>query len=370
MVGRRGSRRPASAFWRACAQCCRTSQLLHAPGVAIDSEDATGDGAAVELCATSDAILLCLGEAATMSGEACEPCTSGTSRQAAAFWPRRSSSAHKPCTNRSSSSCSRAGRWWCRGWWSERMRCWPLGFSAARPGNAIGDVITGRVSPSGRTPVTWPRADGQIPIFFGERPSGRPADPKDRYTSKYLDVPNEPLFPFGHGLTYGRFSLANLRVTPLDVEDVDTMRIHVDVRNTARGRPRRRFSYLRTTRSRASRGRCSSSKASPGFNLQPGETARSICRCAPKICAFSASTLNPDSNPARWRFWSVPAPTDRSCCRQRSNCHGRDPAEPAPQAQWKMDSLCVPGTTGSHAVCFGSFSSLCWFRTDCCRCSR
>jgi beta-glucosidase len=108
------------------------------------------------------------------------------------------------------------------------LAAWFLGSEA---GNAIGDVLTGRVSPSGRTPVTWARAAGQIPIFFGERSGGRPADPKDRFTSKYLDVPNEPLFPFGHGLTYGRFTLANLRVTPVDVEDIDTMQIHVDVRN-------------------------------------------------------------------------------------------------------------------------------------------
>jgi beta-glucosidase len=72
---------------------------------------------------------------------------------------------------------------------------------------------------------------GQIPIFFAERPSGRPANPADHYTSKYLDVPNEPLFPFGFGLTYGRFALSNLRVTPVDVEDIDTMKIRVDVRN-------------------------------------------------------------------------------------------------------------------------------------------
>lgn len=108
------------------------------------------------------------------------------------------------------------------------LAAWFLGSEA---GNAIGDVLTGRVSPSGRTPVTWPRAAGQIPIFFGERNGGRPANPADHYTSKYLDVPNEPLFPFGHGLTYGRFALTNLRVTPLEVEDIDTMQISVDVRN-------------------------------------------------------------------------------------------------------------------------------------------
>jgi beta-glucosidase len=108
------------------------------------------------------------------------------------------------------------------------LAAWFLGSEA---GHAVGDVVTGRVSPSGRTPVTWARAAGQIPIFFGERRSGRPADPKDHYTSKYLDVPNEPLFPFGHGLTYGRFTHSNLRVTPLNAEDIDTLQIRVDVRN-------------------------------------------------------------------------------------------------------------------------------------------
>lgn len=108
------------------------------------------------------------------------------------------------------------------------LAAWFLGSEA---GHAVADIVTGRVSPSGRTPVTWPRAVGQIPIFFGERPSGRPASPTDHYTSKYLDMPNEPLFPFGHGLTYGRFGLSNLRVTPMEAEDIDTLQIRVDVRN-------------------------------------------------------------------------------------------------------------------------------------------
>ena len=62
--------------------------------------------------------------------------------------------------------------------------------------------------------MSWPRGLGQIPIFFGERPTGRPANPNDHYTSKYLDEKNEPLFPFGHGLTYGDFTYADLNVTP------------------------------------------------------------------------------------------------------------------------------------------------------------
>src|SRR5208337_2956717 len=80
--------------------------------------------------------------------------------------------------------------------------------------------------------VSWARALGQVPLFFGQRPSGRPADPKDRFTSKYLDVPNEPLFPFGFGLTYGRFALSNLRLSSDTATEMDTLEIRIDVRNS------------------------------------------------------------------------------------------------------------------------------------------
>jgi beta-glucosidase len=206
------------------------SQVLHASGVAIDDEDVSGIAAALRLCATADAILLCLGEAATMSGEAASRAhvgLPGKQRQLAEAVFERARATNKPVT-----VVLFSGRPLVVPWLVEKadavLAAWFLGSES---GNAIGDVLTGRVSPSGRTPVTWARAEGQIPIFFGERPSGRPANPKDHYTSKYLDVANEPLFPFGHGLTYGRFALSNLRVTPVNVEDIDTMQIRVDVRN-------------------------------------------------------------------------------------------------------------------------------------------
>jgi len=205
-------------------------QVLHASGVAIDDEDVSGIAAALHSCAAADAILLCLGEAATMSGEAASRAhvgLPGKQRQFAEAVFERARAANKPVI-----VVLFSGRPLVVPWLVEKadavLAAWFLGSES---GNAIGDVLTGRVSPSGRTPVTWARAEGQIPIFFGERPSGRPANAKDHYTSKYLDVPNEPLFPFGHGLTYGRFALSNLRVTPVNAEDIDTMQIRVDVRN-------------------------------------------------------------------------------------------------------------------------------------------
>jgi beta-glucosidase len=206
------------------------SEVLHAPGVAIDGGDASGIAAALRLCATADAIVLCVGEAAVMSGEAASRAhlgLPGKQRQFAEAVFARARALAKPVI-----VVLFSGRPLVVPWLIEKadavLAAWFLGSES---GNAIGDILTGRVSPSGRTPVTWARAEGQIPIFFGERPSGRPADPKDHYTSKYLDVPNEPLFPFGYGLTYGRFALSNLLVTPANVEDIDIMQIRVDVRN-------------------------------------------------------------------------------------------------------------------------------------------
>ena len=104
-------------------------------------------------------------------------------------------------------------------------------FPGTEAGNAIADVLTGRVSPSGRTPISWPRALGQIPLFYGQRSSGRPESEQYRYTSKYLDSPSSALFPFGFGLTYGRFAYTNLHVSPETATDRDVIEVTVDVTN-------------------------------------------------------------------------------------------------------------------------------------------
>jgi beta-glucosidase len=205
-------------------------EVLHAPGVDIDGENLTGMAQALEVCARADAIVLCLGEAARMSGEAASRAhlgLPGRQRVLAEAVFEGAAAQGKPVI-----VVLFSGRPLAVPWLIERagavLAAWFLGSEA---GNAIADVISGKVGPSGRTAVTWPRALGQVPLFFGARPSGRPADPKDRFTSKYLDVSNEPLFPFGFGLSYGRFTLSNLRLTTEQVTEKDTVVVRVDVRN-------------------------------------------------------------------------------------------------------------------------------------------
>jgi beta-glucosidase len=206
------------------------AEILHSEGVEIDGADFSGIAGGVEHCAVADAVILCLGEAAVMSGEASSRAHLGLPgiqrRLAEAVFERAQASAIPVIVILFS------GRPLIVPWLVERadavLVAWFLGSEA---GNALADVLTGQVSPSGRTPVTWPRASGQVPIFFSERPSGRPFDAQDKFTSKYLDVSNEPLFPFGFGLTYGRFEFSNLRLSSNEVGIDDAITIQVDVVN-------------------------------------------------------------------------------------------------------------------------------------------
>jgi beta-glucosidase len=98
-------------------------------------------------------------------------------------------------------------------------------FPGIEAGNAVADVLFGKVNPGGKLPVTFPRNVGQIPLYYNHEPTGRPADPENKYTSKYLDSPVTPLYPFGYGLSYTSFDVANVGLS------ADTMRAkgHVDV---------------------------------------------------------------------------------------------------------------------------------------------
>jgi beta-glucosidase len=210
-----------------------SADIRFASGVDIAGEDRSGIAAAVDLCSGADAILLCLGESADMSGEAASramPELPGQQRALAHAVFDKARAIGVPVT-----LLLFSGRPLLVTDLAERadavLAAWFLGTES---GNAISDVLAGRVSPSARTPITWPRLLGQVPLFYGERPSGRPANPGDHYTSKYLDAPNEPLYPFGHGLTYGRFTLANLRATPERPAESETIEVSVDVTNEGR----------------------------------------------------------------------------------------------------------------------------------------
>jgi beta-glucosidase len=118
-------------------------------------------------------------------------------------------------------------------WAAERVpaivETWFLGVEA---GSAISDVLFGVVNPSGRLPVTIPRALGQVPLYYNHKNTGRPVELNNKFTSKYIDVPNTPRWPFGYGLSYTTFGYRDLRVATPRVGQNDTLRVAVTVTNS------------------------------------------------------------------------------------------------------------------------------------------
>lgn len=107
-------------------------------------------------------------------------------------------------------------------------------FAGTEGGNAVADVLFGDYNPSGKLTMTFPRSVGQIPLYYNHLNTGRPFDPShpDKYTSRYFDAPNGPLFPFGYGLSYTTFSLSDVTLSTDKMARGGKLRASVKVTNT------------------------------------------------------------------------------------------------------------------------------------------
>ncbi len=111
------------------------------------------------------------------------------------------------------------------------LETWFLGI---QHGHAAADVLFGDVNPAGKLPVTFPRAVGQIPLYYNCKSTGRPYVDDNTSTSKYLDISNSPLYPFGYGLSYTTFSYSNLRLSNSKIKIDDSLRVSVEVTNAGK----------------------------------------------------------------------------------------------------------------------------------------
>jgi beta-glucosidase len=183
------------------------TRIEHVKGTDLTGEGTDGIAAAVEAAKHAEVVVMVVGEPGKMTGEA-------NSRVSLDLPGRQQQlveavgAAGKPVV-----LVVMSGRPLTINWAAERIPAivWPW-YGGTEAGNALADVLFGDVSPGGKLPVTFPRSVGQIPIYHAALRTGRPDDPKDRYTSKYLDSPNAPLWPFGFGLSYGKIEYSDLRV--------------------------------------------------------------------------------------------------------------------------------------------------------------
>lgn len=107
-------------------------------------------------------------------------------------------------------------------------------FPGTEGGHAVVDVLTGKVNPSGRLPMSFPYSVGQVPVHYNEYMTGRPWTPGvlDKFRSRYTDIPNAPLYPFGYGLSYTEFEISPVRLSGDVVRDGAPVTASVTVRNT------------------------------------------------------------------------------------------------------------------------------------------
>ncbi|MBN1340848.1 MAG: glycoside hydrolase family 3 C-terminal domain-containing protein [Bacteroidales bacterium] len=195
-------------------------------GCKVNDPDKSGFAEAVNLARQSDFVILALGEHGWMSGEAASRTDIGLpgvqNNLAEAVIKTGKPTAvvlfnGRPLTITKLDEIAPA-----------ILETW---FGGTQAGNGIADVLFGDYNPSGKLTMTFPRSVGQVPIYYNHKNTGRPINPERpdfKYLSKYLDSPNDPLYPFGYGLSYTTFKYDGLSV---EVEG-DQINIRVKVSNT------------------------------------------------------------------------------------------------------------------------------------------
>ncbi len=202
--------------------------ILSAKGADFESDDRSGFREALAAAQRSDVIILALGESHRHSGEAStrasidipgvqvelaqEICRLGKPMVVVLFNGR-------PLTIN-----------WLKDNIPAILEAWIPGTEG---GNAIADVLFGDHNPSGKLPMTFPYSVGQVPIFYSYKNTGRPDDGSGaRWVSGYYDIPNDPLYPFGYGLSYTTFEYSGLQLEKSKIAMDDTARISMKISNT------------------------------------------------------------------------------------------------------------------------------------------
>ncbi len=168
-------------------------------------------------------------------------------------------------------------------WADAVLFAWHPGTTGGLP---VADVLFGDAHPSGKLPVTFPRATGQVPIYYNHKPTGRPLEPNSWKVSRYNDSLDSPLFPFGFGLSYTTFEYANLRVSKTSIKAGAVVIVSAEVTNTGKAAGEEIVQcYIRdlvASRSRPVR----ELKGFCRLPLQPGETKRVEFTLGPQELGF------------------------------------------------------------------------------------
>jgi len=207
------------------------SRLIYAKGCGIEDTSRAGFAEAIAVAQSADVVIMSVGERRDMSGEA----KSRSRLHIPGVQEELIKAIH--ATGKPLIVMINAGRPLVFEWTAENvptiLYTWWLGSEA---GNAIADVLFGDYNPSAKLPMTFPRNEGQIPIFYSHFNTGRPApdDKSKNYRSAYMDLSIHPKYEFGYGLSYTSFRYDNLLLNKKTMEENETIEVSFTLTNTGR----------------------------------------------------------------------------------------------------------------------------------------
>jgi beta-glucosidase len=203
------------------------SEVMYAKGCDFYSDDRSGFREALDLAGRSDIVILAIGEDQEHSGEAASRSMidiPGVQEELAMALINTGKPvvvlimAERPLTFPELNEKAQA-----------LFYAWHLG---TRGGDALADILSGSYNPSGKLVMSIPRNVGQVPIYYNYKSTGRPYDPDYKFTTKYIDVENGPLYPFGYGLSYTSFDYGDIELSDTVMGTGDTIKVSVPIRNT------------------------------------------------------------------------------------------------------------------------------------------
>jgi beta-glucosidase len=209
------------SIFEGMSQEFRGKTLLYAPGCDFDGEDASNFKGAVETAGQSDVIVLCLGEKRAWSGENASRSTLALpdiQEQLAIELAKTGKPIILVLSNGRPLELCRI-----EPLCDAIVEIWQPGIAGGTP---LAGILSGRINPSGKLSVTFPLTTGQIPLYYNFRQSSRP------HEGKYQDIPTEPLYEFGHGLSYTTFTCGDLKASSYQVKSGDKIEIEIPVSNT------------------------------------------------------------------------------------------------------------------------------------------
>ncbi|MEW6504875.1 MAG: glycoside hydrolase family 3 N-terminal domain-containing protein [Chloroflexota bacterium] len=181
------------------------------------------------------------------------------------------------------------------------LYAWHPGIEGAA---ALADVLFGREEPGGRLPVTFPRATGQVPIYYNHKNSGRPVTPDGEFRYRYIDLPDGPLFPFGYGLTYTQFEYRDLRLSSPRLNG--RLDIHATITNTGRRAGSEVVQlYVRDLVGSLTRP-VRELKGFQRVHLQPGESRTLTFTLTEEQLAFTRADGSYGVEPGQFQVWVAP----------------------------------------------------------------